>query len=86
MYEEGEKLPSIETAPPISASLTVTASPPVNPPPGHKTPQVKEKEEFTLKPPPFKAKTKKIQMRKTSLTKIKEGYDYGLHENKELVI
>ena len=25
-------------------------------------------------------------MRKISLTKIKEGYDYGLHENEELVI
>ena len=50
MCEGGEKLPSIETALPVSASLIVTTSPPVNPSPGHKTPQGKEKEEFTLKP------------------------------------
>ena len=41
---------------------------------------------FTLKPPPFKTKAKKIQMKKISLTKIKDGYDYGLHNNEELVI
>ena len=39
-----------------------------------------------MKPLPFKARTKKIQMRKTFMLKIKEGYDYGLHENEELVV
>ena len=83
MSENEEKLPSIEAAPTVS-TLTVTASPAVITHTGHKTPRVKE--EFTLKPPPFKLRTKKIKMKKTSMLKIREGYSYGLQDDKDLVV
>ena len=79
MNENEGKLHPVEAAPVVS-----TASPSVITHTSSKTPRVKE--EFNLKPPPFKLKAKRIEMKKSSMLRISEGYTYGLKDDKDLVV